>query len=190
MNVLRTYYDDQFCEGLPKSEKMHTMIGLHLLYLLAYNKIAEYHTEIELIPISEQHNNVFIKVPVSLEQHFVEGSYNKILSQAKRGQSVPHEAYQFFVDKFADAIRYEIARSAEKAYESLKLADTAKLFMIQNESELKQFIANNSGKEGIEWKIEGERLVFVKYGTDAKEIPSSKMIGLCLEYATELNRIV
>lgn len=140
MSVLRTYYDEQFRQLIPDSQKMQTMLGLHLLYLLAFNKIAEYHTEIELIPIEEQHNNVFIKVPVSLEQHFVEGSYNKILSQAKRGQSVPHEAYQFFVDKFADAIRFEIARSAEKAYESLKLADTAKLFMIQNDAELKQFI--------------------------------------------------
>jgi 26S proteasome regulatory subunit N12 len=46
---------------------MHAVIGLYLLYLLAYNKISEYHTEIELIPLEEQHNNVFIKVPVSLE---------------------------------------------------------------------------------------------------------------------------
>jgi hypothetical protein len=70
-------------------------------------------------------------VPLALEQHFVEGSYGRILKQ--RLQAVPHEAYQFFVDKFLDAIRYEIARSAEKAYQSLRLADTAKLFMLTNE---------------------------------------------------------
>ena len=128
---------------------MYTVIGLYLLYLLAYNKISEYHTEIELIPVKEQNENVFIKVPMSLEQHFVEGSYNKILSQKR--QNVPHEAYQFFVDKFVDAIRYEIARSAEKAYESLRLSDTSKLFMIQNEQELRNFLLANNGKEGVEW---------------------------------------
>jgi 26S proteasome regulatory subunit N12 len=81
MNVLRTYYDHEFRALIPDSQKMYTLIGLHLLYLLAYNKISEYHTEIELLPANEINNNVFIRVPVSLEQHFVEGSYNKILNQ-------------------------------------------------------------------------------------------------------------
>jgi len=41
------------------------------------------------------------------------------------------------VNKFVDAIRFEIARSAEKAYESLKLVDTHRLFMIDRDPELK-----------------------------------------------------
>lgn len=82
-------------------------------------RISEYHTEIELIPSSEL-SNVYIRVPVSLEQYFVEGSYNKILTSK---QNVPHEAYNTFVNKFVDAIRIEIARSAEKAYESLRVQD-------------------------------------------------------------------
>lgn len=187
MSVLKTYYDEQFQALIPQSQKMYAVLGLYLLYLLAYNKISEYHTEIELIPVEEQRNNVFIQVPVSLEQHFVEGSYNKILS---RKQNVPIEAYQFFVDKFVDAIRYEIARSAEKAYESLRLADMQRMLLIPSEAELLTFIQANSGKEGVEWHVGGDRLQFVKQRADAKEIPSSKMIGLCLDYATELNRIV
>jgi 26S proteasome regulatory subunit N12 len=76
--TVKTYYDE--FEGiLPPSQKKYTILGLYLLYLLSFNKISEYHTEIELIPIAEL-NNVFIKVPMSLEQYFVEGSYNKILS--------------------------------------------------------------------------------------------------------------
>jgi hypothetical protein len=63
---------------------------------------------------------------------------------------VPHEAYQFFVDKFVDAIRFEIARSAEKAYDSLRLADTNRLFMIPTDTELRTFIASNNNKEGVE----------------------------------------
>lgn len=62
---------------------MYSVVGLYLLYLLAYNKISEYHTEIELIPFEEQ-NNLYISAPVLLEKHFVEGSYNKILSFSKQ----------------------------------------------------------------------------------------------------------
>ena len=124
---------------LPPSQKKYAILGLYLLYLLSYNKIidkqgnqqmynAEYHTEIELIPIEEL-NNVYIKVPISLEQYFVEGSYFKILSQK---QNVPLKAYQFFIDKFVDAIRFEVARSAEKAYESLKVTDMQKMLMIED----------------------------------------------------------
>jgi 26S proteasome regulatory subunit N12 len=50
MSVLKTYYDEQFRSLIPNSQKMYTVLGLYLMYLLAYNKIAEYHTEIELIP--------------------------------------------------------------------------------------------------------------------------------------------
>lgn len=67
----------------------------------------------------------------------MEGSYNKILTQK---QNVPLEAYHFFINKFVDAIRFEIARSSEKAYEHLALRDVQKIFMIDNQQELQQFI--------------------------------------------------
>jgi 26S proteasome regulatory subunit N12 len=76
--IVKTYYDE-FSTILPESQKKYSILGLYLLYLLSFNKISEYHTEIELIPYTEM-NNVFIKVPVSLEQYFVEGSYGKILN--------------------------------------------------------------------------------------------------------------
>jgi len=38
-------------------------------------RIAQYHTEIELIPEEDLANNIYIKVPVSLENSFVQGSY-------------------------------------------------------------------------------------------------------------------
>ena len=123
--VVKTYYDE-FSTILPESQKKYSVLGLYLLYLLSFNKISEYHTEIELIPFEEM-NNVFIKVPVSLEQYFVEGSYGKILNSK---QNIPLQAYQFFIDKFVDAIRYEIARSAERAYESLSLKDIGQMLMI------------------------------------------------------------
>jgi hypothetical protein len=95
------------------------------------------------------------------------------------------------MNHIVDAIRFEIARSAEKAYESLKIADTYKIFMLQNDAELKQFITSNNGKgDGVEWRVQGDRLFFVRQKAETKEIPSEKMINVSLSLATELNRIV
>lgn len=183
--TVKTYYDE--FEGiLPVSQKKYTILGLYLLYLLSFNKISEYHTEIELIPNSEL-NNVFIKVPWSLEQYFVEGSYNKILSSK---HNVPHPAYQFFIDKFIDAIRFEVARNTERAYESIALKDMCGLFMINNQDELNLFISQNHLKDGVEWQVTNGRVFFHVEKKDKKEIPAAKMINLSLEYATELNRII
>ena len=111
-----------------------------MLYLLSFNKISQYHTEIELIPQDDIDKNIYIKVPVSLETYFVQGSYQKILQQQ---QNVPIVAYNFFIEKFVDAIRYEIARSAERSYESLSLRSMQNMFMIESEAQLQAFIAQN-----------------------------------------------
>lgn len=186
-NILKTYYEE-FDSILPQSQKKYSILGLYLLYLLSFNKISEYHTEIELIPFEEL-NNVFIKVPMSLEQYFVEGSYNKILGSK---QNVPLQAYQFFIDKFVDAIRYEIARSAERAYDSLSLKDMGQMLMIPQQADLVRFIDQNSMKDGVEWEVNQvqKRVYFKAERKDEKEIPASKMINLTLEYATEMNRII
>jgi len=122
---------------MPPSSKKCSVLGLYLLYLLSFNKISEYHTEIELIPMQELKSDPFIKVPVSLEAYFVEGSYNMIL---KSKHNLPRKEYQFFIDKFVDAIRYEVARSAERAYESLSIKDMGSMFMLNNQTEINQFI--------------------------------------------------
>lgn len=45
-------------------------------------------------------------------------------------------------------------------------------------------------QESIFWELQGDRVYFRKEKQELKEIPSTKMINLCLEYATELNRII
>ena len=54
---------------------------------------------------------------------------------------MPLPAYYFFIEKFVDAIRYEIARSAEQSYDSLKLSDMQKMFMIETREQLMAFIS-------------------------------------------------
>ena len=86
-------------------------MGLNLLCLLAQNRVAEFHTELERLPGKEIQNNVYIKHPVSLEQYIMEGSYNKVL--LAKG-NVPAESYNFFIDILMDTVRNEIASCLEK----------------------------------------------------------------------------
>ena len=73
----------------------------------------------------------------------MQGSYQKILSQQ---QNVPVPVYNVFVEKFVDAIRYEIARSSECSYDSLSLADAMTIFMIDSRDKLAEFIQQNQQK--------------------------------------------
>lgn len=194
IGVLKSYYEE-FEGVIPKSQKKNAVLGLYLLYLLSYNKISEYHTEIELIPFEEIESNIYIKVPVSLENYFVQGSYQNILRQQ---QNVPLPAYYFFIEKFVDAIRYEIARSAEQSYDSLKLSDMQKMFMIETREQLMAFISQNqqkaqsesAAKDRVNWEVRNDRLFFLRAKKEVEEIPSLQMINLSLDYATELNRII
>lgn len=63
---------------LPESAHMYPLLGLNLLFLLSQNRVAEFHIELELLPIDKILNNVYIQHPVSLEQYIMEGSYNKV----------------------------------------------------------------------------------------------------------------
>ena len=90
-----------------------------------------------------------------------------------------------------DAIRYEVARSAERAYESLSMKDMAQIFMIKDQAELDLFIQQNHKKDGVAWEVNADkRVYFSAEKKDKKEIPAVKMINLSLDYATELNRII
>ncbi len=46
--------------------------------LLSENRLGEFHLELESVPARER-NSVYIHHPISLEQHLMEGSYNKVI---------------------------------------------------------------------------------------------------------------
>ena len=72
-----------------------------------------------------------------LEQHIMEGSYNKVLSAKQDGQYAKEG--MFFMDMLVDTVRDEIAECSEKAYTSIKLADLQALLMLGSEAELREF---------------------------------------------------
>ena len=64
---------------LPESSLKYELLGLNLLWLLTQNRVAEFHTELELLSPKDIQNNVFIHYPVSVEQYLMEGCYNKVI---------------------------------------------------------------------------------------------------------------
>ncbi len=57
----------------------------------------------------------------------------------------------YYIRKFDSAIRFQIARSAERSYESLKLTDAVNLLRLKNTEELTTYIRNDI--ENIEVNI-------------------------------------
>lgn len=77
MSQLKCYYFD-YKGSLPESAFKYQLLGLNLLFLLSQNRVAEFHTELELLPADHIQSDIYIKHPLSLEQYLIEGSYNKV----------------------------------------------------------------------------------------------------------------
>ncbi|KAE9451065.1 hypothetical protein C3L33_16986, partial [Rhododendron williamsianum] len=168
---------------LPPSAQEYPILGLNLLRLLVQNRIAEFHTELELLSATAL-ENLCIKHAVELEQSFMEGAYNRVLSAR---QTVPHETYVYFMDLLAKTVRDEIAGCSEKAYDSLSINDADEYcWFLEKQS----FICNF--QDHPEWEIKNGYVIFqrAKESAPCKEIPSLQLINQTLSYARELERIV
>ncbi|KAL3619169.1 26S proteasome non-ATPase regulatory subunit 8 A [Castilleja foliolosa] len=180
---LKPYYTDT--QGrLPASPQEYPMLGLNLLRLLVQNRIAEFHTELELLS-PDALGNPCIKHAVELEQSFMEGAYNRVLTAR---QTVPHETYGYFMDLLAKTVRDEISGCSEKAYDSLSVNDAKQMLLFSSDKELLEYIE----KEHSEWEIKNGTVFFqkAKESVPCKEIPSLQLINQTLSYARELERIV
>lgn len=180
---LKPYYTDARSR-LPPSTQEYPVLGLNLLRLLVQNRIAEFHTELELLPPAALENEC-IKHAVELEQSFMEGAYNRVLSAR---QTVPHQTYVYFMDLLAKTVRDEIAGCSEKAYDYLLLKDAQQMLLFTAEKELLRYIE----EEHPEWEIKNGCVFFqrAKEAAPCKEIPSLQLINQTLSYARELERIV
>ncbi|KAH9287977.1 hypothetical protein KI387_032094, partial [Taxus chinensis] len=150
---LKPYYTDT--RGfIPPSSQEYPILGLNLLRLLVQNRIAEFHTELELLS-PEALDNVCIRHAVELEQSFMEGAYNRVLSAR---QAVPHETYIYFMDLLAKTVRDEIGGCSEKAYDYLSLQHAKQILMFSSNQELEEYV----GEEHPEWEFRNGCLYFEK----------------------------
>ncbi|XP_044752548.1 26S proteasome non-ATPase regulatory subunit 8 [Coccinella septempunctata] len=182
MAQLKCYYFDYKTE-LPESAFKYQLLGLNLLFLLSQNRVAEFHTELELLPADHLQNNVYIRHPLSIEQYLMEGSYNKIF--LAKG-NVPAKSYNFFMDILLDTIRNEIANCVEKAYEKISLKMTARMLYLPNEEAAKSFAT----KKG--WKLGKDNFFYFvpEIEKTTEPIPSIELAEQAIEYAKELEMIV
>eukprot|EP00478_Filoreta_tenera_P001686 GABV01001721.1.p1 GENE.GABV01001721.1~~GABV01001721.1.p1 ORF type:complete len:196 (+),score=40.10 GABV01001721.1:36-623(+) len=78
---LKVYYHD-FNSMLEPSKFQFKILGLNLLGLLSHNRIAEFHTELELLS-QQALQDECIKFPISLEQAMMEGAYTRVLEASR-----------------------------------------------------------------------------------------------------------
>ncbi|KAK9829073.1 hypothetical protein WJX72_003760 [[Myrmecia] bisecta] len=177
---LKTYYTDT--RGvLPPSQQEPLINGLNLLRLLVQNRIAEFHTELELLSTKEQ-QSPFVSHAINLEQRLMEGAYNKVL-EARR--NVPHESYTYFMEKLLTTVRDEIAGCSERAYAHLALPDAKKLMLFDSDQQALQY-AQERG-----WAVKDGKVFFqMQEDKQASDLPALDLINHSLTYARELERIV
>eukprot|EP00741_Cyanophora_paradoxa_P002055 tig00000545_g1991.t1 len=177
---LKTYYFD-YAHLLPPSQRQFPILGLNLLRLLAQNRIGEFHTELELIPV-EHHSNVYISHPIMVEQYLMEGSYNKVLNAR---HEAPAETYAFFMDILLHTVRDEIADCSQQSYDKLPASAARTMLMFNNDGEFREYCAKR------EWTVSNDGWIcFARPDADKLEVPSMKLITQTLAYAKELERIV
>lgn len=181
MSQLKCYYFD-YSGILPESPYAFQLLGLNLMCLLAQNRLAEFHTELERLPPKELQDNVYIRCPVSLEQYLMEGNYNKVF--LTKG-NVPAENYTFFVNILLETLRDEIASCLEKGYAEISFKEAAKMLSL-GEKEVRAY-GQTKG-----WQMNATDFVFVQSNADSSNqlINSPKLIENFLGYSKELERIV
>ncbi|XP_783742.2 26S proteasome non-ATPase regulatory subunit 8 [Strongylocentrotus purpuratus] len=178
---LKPYYFD-FRESMPVSPYRYELLGLNLLRLLSQNRLAEFHTELELLPAKDLQSNIYIKHPVSIEQYLMEGSYNKVF--LAKG-NVPADSYRVFMDILLETIRKEIAACVEKAYTKISFQEGARLLFLSSLPEVKAF-AKERG-----WELGSDNCFqFQEEKKTDDAIPSYELALQAIDYAKELEMIV
>ncbi|KAF8450377.1 COP9 signalosome [Boletus edulis BED1] len=181
---LQTFYTD-FRSILPPSKREFPVRGLNLIRLLTQNRIADFHTTLESLPLpaDEISVNPYIAHPVNLERWLMEGSYSKVWNAR---EEAPAEEYKFFVDSLMGTIRNEIASCEESAYERLPLKDAATLLFFTSQSDLLKF----AKERGWQVDLTAGLIKFARKNDEQTEIPKQKLIAANLVYARELEQIV
>ncbi|KIY73756.1 hypothetical protein CYLTODRAFT_416781 [Cylindrobasidium torrendii FP15055 ss-10] len=181
---LLTFYTD-YASALPPSKREYPIRGLNLTRLLTQNRIADFHTTLESLPIPADAigDNPYIAHPVNLERWLMEGSYHKVWN-ARTG--APAEEYKYFIESLIGTIRNEIASCEEAAYTTLPMKDAALLLFFDTPSELLTF----AQKRGWQIDLTGQTITFARKDEEKKEFPTERLIQSSLLYARELEQIV
>ncbi|KJH49344.1 SAC3/GANP family protein [Dictyocaulus viviparus] len=173
-----------FYEQCPSAaENKYLMIGLNLMFLLASNRLSDFHMMLESVPQNIQSNNPYISTPVRLEQSLMEGAYNKVVLTEK---TIPSHFYSIFIRIMMDAVRSDIAVSIEKSFKLLSTRDAANMLLFENDVQVQEFAKQRK------WKNEHGCFVFE---TDVAHhekpiLDTTRIAKQTIFYAKQLEMIV
>jgi len=181
---LRSYYQDYKSHGLPDSPNRAHILGLNLLHLLAQNRLAEFHLELQLLHFSEIQTNHFLKFPVEYEECLMQGSYNKIFKQF---QNLPAPNYQFFVDLLFESIREQVATCMEASYQTMSVEAAAKMLFMDP---IRQGPLFNEYAAKRGWVLRGDVFEFPKEIKKEDTVPSEELVETAISYARAMEIII
>ncbi|KAI6241262.1 26S proteasome non-ATPase regulatory subunit 8 [Aphelenchoides fujianensis] len=173
------------CQKQPSTNK-HLMFGLHLMYLIASNKLSDFHMLLEQIDQQVQQKNPYISMPVKLEQSLMEGAYNKVTLNEK---AIPSPYYAPFIRVLMDTVRSDIATCMEKGFKQILLKDAIQMLLFENEAELFRFA------EGRSWQLEKDTYRFdlkqnAAEGQPKAALDTNRIALQNIYYAKQLEMIV
>jgi len=189
---LKHYYND--VGKLTKASSLESplkyqMLGLNLMYLLAENKLPEFHMELERIPIQIANENPYVSTPMQLEQYLMEGTYNKIFLSKS---NVPSPYYTYFIEILLDTVRDEIASCVTKAYDRLDVNEAARILFFDGKSASEDAL-KYAKKKG--WRLSSDKSGFLFVSdkdrkTDECLIDKDRLVSNHIFYAKQLEMIV
>lgn len=187
LGTLRPYYTGSFGPKVSESAFQSPIVGLHLLFLLVENQLAEFHSELELLS-EQQQSDPAISFCTQLDRHLMIGSYDQVMQAAA---APPVEYYSFFLTSLLETVRLNISECVLAAYHTLTPEAAMKILMFSSLQETKEFFSDHYPElemsECIDLRLQSQQ---AGGGNKSEEVPSLKLIHQTLSYATELERIV
>jgi 26S proteasome regulatory subunit N12 len=179
---LRPYYFDY---GLAESSRTNLILGLYLMYLLTQAKIGDFHTQLELLT-PKQRSHAMIKFSVDLERDMNEGLYNRVWNACNK---LPDPAFGHFANSLTDAVRHDIAKCLEVAYEHLQVQDAMKLLRFTTQDSAASF-TEFATHEDRAWNVAEGIVTFKKGEQHDLDLGAETLINQSLAYAHEIERII
>lgn len=173
--LLKSYYAQQgVASRIPKSKNQDSIEALALLRLLSQNRIADFHTTLELLPFKVIESDevkwvirvstpltsvIFVLVGanicsrVKLERALMEGAYSRVWKLCSNTSSLPRPEFAHFVSTLVETVRNEIATCDERAYSTLTVRDAQTSLFFGDEQQTRAF-AKQRG-----WHVDSKNVI-------------------------------
>lgn len=179
---LRMFYFSS--SELNKSEDKSKIVSLYLLTLLSEGDVTKFHSELEFFDkhITNIEEDQLLSYPIKVDRWLMEGSYQKAWDLLEAGSKVPE--FDVFTKTLMNAVREEIARNTELAYDKLPLSSIKALLFFNNEKETESF-AKERG-----WKVIRGYIVFEEDTSSDTQIETLDIVDKTLDYSINIESIV